>query len=257
MIHFEKYQGTGNDFIMLDNGSGEYDNITVHTIQYLCHRRFGIGADGLIWVKPSEEGPFEMRYFNADGTRSFCGNGARCAVKFAKSLGLFQEMAVFHAIDGIHEAVIDGSVVRLKMKNVSEIARDGEDYVVHTGSPHYIRFVPSIDTVDIVDLGKEIRYNDSYRSEGINVNTVEICDDSIKLLTYERGVEDETLSCGTGATAAALATIFRTSKNGAFSMPVHLKGGDLEISGVYEEGLFHSLYLSGPAEKVFDGTITL
>lgn len=257
MIHFEKYQGTGNDFVMLDNRKGEFANLTIDSIKKLCDRRFGIGADGLIWVQNHAEYDFEMRYYNADGSRSFCGNGARCAVKFSKSLGLFNDSAKFLAIDGVHEAQHNEGIVHLKMNEVNKVETEGDAYIIYTGSPHYLKFVDSLKDIDIVELGKSIRYSDKFQKEGINVNAVCKNNNGISLLTYERGVEDETLSCGTGATAAALALIFSEQKIGNFEIPVKVKGGNLSISGVFDGKTFTNVYLSGPAEKVFDGTISL
>jgi diaminopimelate epimerase len=257
MIRFEKYQGTGNDFVMLDNRDGSFDELSISAVKRLCNRRFGIGADGLIWIKNHPEFDFEMRYFNADGSRSFCGNGARCAVMFAHSLGLAEAITTFIAIDGPHEAVVKDTIIHLKMNDVSKVEKENEAYVIHTGSPHYIKFVENLEQVDIVNFGKSIRYADKYFEEGINVNAASANKDGISLLTYERGVEDETLSCGTGATAAVLAWVHLNAKQGVFRVPVQVKGGELSVSGSFEDNSFHSIYLSGPAEKVFDGTISL
>lgn len=257
MIHFEKYQGTGNDFIMLDNSEGQFDSIKIEEIQRLCDRRFGIGADGIIWIKQQKNHGFEMRYFNADGSRSFCGNGARCAVKFAHSLHYFDTEVTFLAIDGEHSAYIDKELIHLKMMDVTQIDRDGEAYLIHTGSPHYLKFVSDLTDVDIVNLGKSIRYADNYKSDGINVNALQRTGEGLSILTYERGVEDETLSCGTGATAAALALVYDQNRIGQFRIPVVVKGGELLISGDFNGRIFSNIYLSGPAEKVFDGKISL
>jgi diaminopimelate epimerase len=207
MIHFEKYQGTGNDFVMLDNRKGEFDEINSETISKLCKRKFGIGADGLIWIKNHDSYDFEMRYFNADGSTSFCGNGARCAVIFAKSLGLCGNSVSFFAIDGAHDAFIKNNLVHIKMNDVNAVNKDGDAFIIHTGSPHYVEFVDNLEKADIVSVGKKIRYSEKYKKEGINVNLLSKCTTGISLLTYERGVENETLSCGTGATAAAIALV--------------------------------------------------
>lgn len=257
MVHFEKYQGTGNDFVMLDNRKGEFDEINSETISKLCNRRFGIGADGLIWIKKHDSYDFEMRYFNADGSRSFCGNGARCAVIFAKTLGLFENSVSFLAIDGAHHAFIKEDIVNIKMNDVNAVDKDGEALVINTGSPHYIQFVDDLEKVDIVSVGKEIRFSEKYKNEGINVNLLSKNNTGISLLTYERGVENETLSCGTGATAAAIALVFSEKRQGAFEIPVEVKGGRLSISGFFDGNIFTNIYLSGPAEKVFDGSISL
>lgn len=257
MIRFEKFQGTGNDFIVIDNRKGNFDDLAIGAIQKMCNRHFGIGADGLIMIKNHADYDFEMGYFNADGTKSFCGNGARCAVKFAKDLQMISNATVFLAIDGVHEARIIEGVVRLKMQDVNTIEMDNQAYVINTGSPHFIQFVEDLKQIDIVGMGKAIRFSEKYREEGINVNVVSKDNNGISLLTYERGVEDETLSCGTGATAAALAFIFSEGKLGDFQLPVKVKGGDLSISGFFDGKTFTNVYLSGPAEKVFDGTISI
>ena len=257
MIRFEKFQGTGNDFIVIDNRKSDFDDLPLDSIRKLCNRRFGIGADGLIWVKNHAHYDFEMRYFNADGSSSFCGNGARCAVKFAKSLNMFSNTTKFLAFDGVHEARITEGIIHLKMNDVSNIEVNEEAYVIDTGSPHFIKFVDDLAQIDIVGMGKEIRFSEKYRKEGINVNAVSKENNGISLLTYERGVEDETLSCGTGATAAALALVFSENKLGDFELPVKVKGGNLSISGFFDGKTFTNVYLSGPAEKVFDGTISI
>jgi diaminopimelate epimerase len=255
-IHFSKYQGTGNDFVMLDNLSGNYNNLSIEQIQAICNRRFGIGADGLIKINASENFAFEMDYYNADGSKSFCGNGARCAVEFATALGINTENVNFEAIDGEHFATRSHQEIRVKMKDVSFIESDGDAFVVQTGSPHYVQFQASKAITNIVEFGKKIRYSEKYKLEGINVNLVQVLtDDSITIETYERGVEDETLSCGTGATACALVQDFLANKE-LSRVNVQVKGGDLAVEfkrigfGHYEE-----IFLIGPAKFVFSGTI--
>jgi diaminopimelate epimerase len=255
-IHFSKYQGTGNDFVMLDNLSGNYNDLTIGQIQTICNRRFGIGADGLIKINKSSSSDFEMDYYNADGSKSFCGNGARCAVEFATTLGINTENVNFEAIDGEHFATRSNQEIRVKMKDVSRIESDGEAFVVQTGSPHFVQFQSSQAITNIVEFGKKIRYSEKYKLEGINVNLVQVlADDSITIETYERGVEDETLSCGTGATACALVQDFLVNKE-LSRIDVNVKGGNLAVefkrigSGRYEE-----IFLIGPAKFVFLGTI--
>lgn len=256
-INFFKYQGTGNDFIMIDCVSNPL-TITSDMVQKLCDRRFGIGADGLIGIFNHESLDFEMKYFNSDGSRSFCGNGARCAVAFAHQLGLFDKTARFNAIDGIHEATWNGEKAALQMQNVSTIGRDGKAYVIQTGSPHYISFVDDLEDHDIISFGKKIRYDDKYQKEGINVNLVQtISDNAISMLTYERGVEDETYSCGTGATAAALAHLHQLGGNSEATIKVKVKGGDLAVKAIPDNGGFTSIYLIGPATFVFHGSISI
>jgi len=260
-IKFSKYQGTGNDFVMLDNMSGKYNDLSIDEISFLCDRKFGVGADGLIKLSASEMHDFEVEYFNADGSQSFCGNGARCSVAFAKSIGIIDDRTSFSAIDGVHKAEIsENGVVKLEMLKVTAFMQLNDDYITETGSPHYVRFYEADDKVDIVAFGRSIRYSEMFKEEGINVNALYVeGDNEIRVLTYERGVEDETLSCGTGVTACALAYIYRTENNLDQPIVVHTKGGSLSVEvGEFEkrEG-FDNIWLSGSAKHVFDGTVTL
>ncbi|MEY4777733.1 MAG: hypothetical protein RIS13_481, partial [Bacteroidota bacterium] len=202
-IKFYKYQGTGNDFVILDNRDGEYSGMSEEQVQFLCDRKFGIGADGLMLLETIEGFDFRMKYFNADGKEgSMCGNGGRCLVQFAKDMGISCSHYHFLAVDGPHEAEIDSKgLIRLKMQDVNAINLDGADKVLDTGSPHYIRFMDDLNHLDVFTEGRKIRYNNQYREKGINVNFVFRDNDGIRVRTYERGVENETLSCGTGVTA--------------------------------------------------------
>jgi len=260
-LNFTKYQGTGNDFVMLDNLNGGYNNLQIDQIQFLCNRKLGVGADGLIKISRHSDYDFEVEYYNADGSQSFCGNGARCSVAFAKALGLIEKETSFIAIDGAHKAEIsEDGIVRLEMLKVSAFMQLNDDYITETGSPHYVRFYEEGDKVDIVKVGKSIRYSEMFNEEGINVNAVFIEGErEIRVLTYERGVEDETLSCGTGVTACALAYIYRTEKNSNEPITVHTKGGDLSVDvGSFEKGEgFDGIWLSGPAKKVYDGSVVI
>lgn len=258
-LNFHKYQGTGNDFVILDNRNGEYSNLNTQQINFLCNRRFGIGADGLMLLNAKAGYDFEMKYYNADGRESsMCGNGGRCLVKFAYHLGIHKNTYHFSAIDGDHEAEIDlDGTVSLKMKDVDEIRHVNGDYILDTGSPHYIKMVSGLDKFDVFKNGKTIRNSDLFRKEGINVNFVEqLTDDEISVRTYERGVEDETLSCGTGVTAAALACYH--NETGFNDVVVSTKGGKLNVE--YDrsnDDSYTNIWLSGPAEKVFEGQMEL
>jgi diaminopimelate epimerase len=255
-LKFSKYQGTGNDFVMLDNMSGDYVDLSTTQIQFLCDRKLGVGADGLIKLSTDEETDFLLEYYNADGSQSFCGNGARCSVAFAKSLGLIENKTKFNAIDGIHEATIENGIVRLEMLPVDSIQKVNNDYWLETGSPHYVRIINQTDSVDIVEFGKSIRYSESYKKNGVNVNTVKEIDTStIRVETYERGVEDETLSCGTGATACAL--VWMDLNSDLDKVNITTKGGDLVVEATREGNGFSSIWLSGPAKNVFDGRINV
>lgn len=257
-IPFYKYQGTGNDFIMIDNRSETYltrsDSIQ---IEKLCDRRFGIGADGLILLQEKQGFDFEMVYFNSDGRESsMCGNGGRCIVAFAQHLGLIQERCRFWAIDGEHEAMIKkDNWVELKMVDVVEVEQQPNFCFLNTGSPHYVRFVKEVATVDLIPEAHKIRYSDRFKTEGTNVNFVEMIDQGIKVITYERGVEDETLSCGTGVTAAAIAYYLKNPSPARHRVAIQAKGGNLEVHLRPNGQGFTDIWLCGPAERVFRGTI--
>lgn len=259
MIHFYKYQGAGNDFILIDNREKHFDTKDNALVARLCNRRFGIGADGLMLLQNREGYDFEMLYYNADGNLgSMCGNGGRCIVAFAKQLGIIDGYTKFLAVDGDHEASINeaGDWVSLKMIDVTEINRDGEDYVLNTGSPHYVRLVQGLQDLNVFEEGRKIRYNDTYTKEGINVNFVEPLAEAYFVRTYERGVEDETLACGTGVTAAALAMALHKQQTGAITTPIKAMGGELTIRFLHQgDGRFAEIYLEGPAQLVFRGDI--
>jgi len=258
IFHFHKYQGTGNDFIIADNRKQLAGNLTTAQIKALCDRRFGIGADGLMLLNEKAGFDFEMVYFNADGREgTMCGNGGRCIVKFAYHLGLHRETYRFLATDGVHEAEIDmDGIVSLKMKDVKKITKYHNDYVLDTGSPHYIKLVSNLDDLDVYKKGYEIRHSKDFDEEGINVNFVEQLReaDKIYVRTFERGVEDETYSCGTGVTAAAL--VCYHNENGFNDVEVQTKGGQLSVEfDKTDDTTFTNIWLCGPAEKVFEGTV--
>lgn len=255
-----KYQGTGNDFIMLDGITGEgVPRLSKTQIETLCSRRFGIGADGLIILAPSDTTDFKMVYYNSDGAESsMCGNGGRCIAKFAVDRKVCAGKVTFEAIDGLHEAIvgIDGTV-DLQMVDVDLIqALNTDTYKVDTGSPHYVHFSDQFDEIDIEEFGKSIRYSDQYASHGINVNVVRLMNGELKVKTYERGVEAETFSCGTGVTAAALsASVFSGSSQNEFY--IETKGGHLTVRFDRNENTFKNIWLCGPATFVFEGAVEL
>lgn len=251
-----KYQGTGNDFIIIDNREKEI-SLTPDQIKTLCNRRFGIGADGLMLLELEPGIDFKMVYFNSDGNESsMCGNGGRCITAFAKCLGLVNGDAKFLAIDGMHEAKIADDYVSLKMNDVREM-EVGEDYFyLNTGSPHYVKFVNDIEAVDVVAEGKKIRYNDRFKKEGTNVNFIEKKENDLFVRTYERGVEDETLSCGTGVTAAALVAGFKGVSTDKKNCLIKTRGGNLNVSfDKVLENTFYNIWLEGAATFVFKATI--
>lgn len=252
MIKFYKYQGTGNDFVMIDNRAHVFDNQNIKEIKRICDRRFGVGADGLILIESSDKSDFYVNYFNSDGSKSFCGNGARCAVAFASLLKIIQTETTFGAIDGLHEAKIQEGLVFLKMGDVNKIEKGIDSVFIETGSPHYIKFVEQIKDWNIVDFGREIRYSDPYKKEGTNVNLVQVKGSDLILRTYERGVEDETYSCGTGATAVALA-YFESSGVADGNVNIQVKGGELKVSATKKRNGFTNIWLIGPGEQVYSG----
>jgi diaminopimelate epimerase len=262
-IHFFKYQATGNDFVLIDNRTTQY-TFSKEQVEKICNRKFGIGADGLMLIEKHPSLDFNLVYFNRDGSQSLCGNGSRAAVSMASALGIVNGKAKFNAYDGAHSAeLLPSGIVKLKMNDVKKTSRSGEDYFINTGSPHHIKFVTGVRQFPVVEEGRNIRYSDAYKPGGVNVNFVELLpDNTIFVRTYERGVEDETLSCGTGIVAAALAASFK-----GYASPVKVKalGGELlvefkaTLSGfsIGQDGIFADIFLVGPAKLVFEGDLEL
>lgn len=259
-ISFTKYQGTGNDFIMLDNRNHLYSDLTTEQIKYICDRRFGIGGDGLILLENIEEVDFKMVYYNADGNEStMCGNGGRCITMFAHQLHVIQNITTFLAIDGKHQASVLKDEIKLQMNNVLQVKVIDKNYELNTGSPHYVSFVEQVQSFPVFDKGKEIRNNDTYIKEGINVNFVEVLSTNhIYVRTYERGVEDETLSCGTGCTAAAISYHKKyIHQEGNHCIYITTPGGNLQVHFFANETGYTDVWLEGKATKVFEGTIII
>jgi len=264
---FWKYQGAGNDFILVDQRSRQWlGRENTAQIERLCDRHFGIGADGLILLHEHPDFDFEMVYFNADGRESsMCGNGGRCIVAFARQVGILRDQYRFLAIDGLHEAAItpglgQESWVELRMSDVKHVEQAADQtgaFVLNTGSPHYVRFVPALGGLDMVREGRSVRYSDHFRNAGINVNLVQETPEHLHIRTYERGVEDETLACGTGVTAAALAHHVRQKLPlGEHEVAVNATGGNLLVRfQAHSDGSFSDIWLCGPATEVFSGTI--
>ncbi|HNP49290.1 MAG TPA: diaminopimelate epimerase [Bacteroidia bacterium] len=257
-LHFEKYHGTGNDFIIIDDRARNF-NLTREQIEKLCHRRFGIGADGLLLLRESDGLDFEMIYYNSDGLPgSMCGNGGRCIVAFAYRLGIVQTKIRFLAADGIHEASIlstDPMQVLLQMGDVNQIETNSEFQFLNTGSPHVVKKVLSVDSVNVLEEGRKIRYNDRFKVNGTNVNFIEVRGNELFVRTYERGVEDETLSCGTGVTASALAAnIARLLPSDSNPTIVKTPGGTLKVHFTASGSGYSNIFLEGPASHVFTGS---
>lgn len=256
---FYKYHGTGNDFIILEDRARAFDIGNEQVIRNWCNRRFGIGADGLMLLRPDEEVDFEMVYFNSDGRQStMCGNGGRCIVAFARQQGWVDRHARFRAIDGLHRAeVLDDGRVRLQMIDVTHVEAGDHYYVLDTGSPHYVTFEPLPTEEALIDQARRIRYRAPYAASGINVNFVDPGEEGcIQVRTYERGVEAETLSCGTGVVAAAISTFLSGVQGERYAFEVETKGGVLHVAFQVEAGSrFSEIWLTGPAQAVYQGQI--
>lgn len=256
-IEFFKYHGTGNDFIIIDNRRLKW-NPGYKEVASLCDRHFGIGSDGLMLLSEVEGYDFGMTYFNSDGNEStMCGNGGRCMTAFARMLGIIDTRTTFRAVDGSHEAIIVNEVnhlkqIRIKMKDVIVEEPTCGYFFIDTGSPHTIIFSNNVNRLDIVKKARKIRYDTCFADEGTNVNFVEIKNDHLFVRSYERGVEDETLSCGTGITASALAAAVRNPDNPGF-YNIKTRGGDLKVSFRQGNNHFTDIWLEGPAEMVFKG----
>ncbi|MGB7528624.1 diaminopimelate epimerase [Sphingobacterium cellulitidis] len=257
-IQFYKYQGAGNDFILIDNRNGSFDAGNQQLIQKLCDRRFGIGGDGLMLLQDTNNYDFQMLYFNSDGKEgTMCGNGGRCLVAFARDLGIIQNDTVFLAVDGKHDAQIEQNTVNLGMIDVDEFHKDGEAFVLNTGSPHYVQFVEDLSEKDVFQAGYAIRNNSTYGEKGINVNFIQEEGNGYFVRTFERGVEDETYACGTGAVASAMSVAIKSGNDGYFEIPIRVLGGQLLISFHKKGHQFKNVYLSGPANLVFEGKIDI
>jgi diaminopimelate epimerase len=254
-IPFQKYQATGNDFVLVDNTDNSF-SFTKEQISKICDRKFGIGADGLMLIEKHPSLDFNLVYYNRDGSLSLCGNGSRAAVKMATSLGIVQQQTYFNAYDGEHYAeLLPNGEVRLKMADVLSINDENGSVFINTGSPHDIQFVADVKKVDVYNEGRALRNSPKYQPAGVNVNFVELQRDGIYVRTYERGVEDETLSCGTGVTASALAVSLK-----GYSSPIKIQtpGGELRVEfKIGQQGMFYDIFLIGPAKKVFEGQLEL
>jgi len=258
-IEFYKYQGTGNDFVMIDNRSNTFPKENIQLIAHLCDRRFGIGGDGLILLENDPAADFKMVYYNSDGNQStMCGNGGRCLVAFAQKLNVIKNDATFNAIDGLHHAsVAQNGIVSLQMIDVLEIKETPDYSFLNTGSPHHVQLVEDLEHYNVKENGAAIRYGDLYGKAGSNINFVSKIDDTtFSLRTYERGVEDETLACGTGATAVAIA-MNATGVTDATTIDLNVEGGKLAVSFDKKDNAYINVFLIGPAKFVFKGVMEI
>ena len=255
IIDFYKYHGTGNDFVLIDNRSLFFDKNNLELISKICSRHTGVGADGLILLENHNQYDFKMIYFNSDGKQtSMCGNGGRCVISFAKKLNIINDNVTFLAIDGLHEGIINEDIIKIKMIKVSNIDEAHNGCLLDTGSPHFVKFCSSVNNINVFDSGRELRNNKEISEDGVNVNFTEIIDNtSIKVRTYERGVENETLSCGTGVIASALSA---HSKGLVDSNRIKIStlGGELFVSFDFKN-VYDNIWLEGPAIEVFKGQI--
>ncbi|NNU34002.1 diaminopimelate epimerase [Mucilaginibacter sp. S1162] len=259
-LHFYKYRGAGNDFILVDNREIAVNHHNVELIAGLCDRRFGIGGDGIMFLQNKEGYDFEMVYYNADGQpSSMCGNGGRCIVAFAKFPGIIDSETDFLAVDGPHHAKISetGDWVSLQMIDVDTITKNADAYVLNTGSPHYVTPAHDLANKNVYADGHAIRNNETYKANGINVNFVEPKANGYFVRTFERGVEDETYACGTGVTAVALAMAKHNNQTGSIETPIKVLGGDLNIRFNYDGISFTKIFLEGPAKLVFEGEVQI
>lgn len=262
-IKFHKYHGNGNDFILIDNRDQKITFDSDREVAFLCDRRFGIGGDGLILLEPSGMFDFRMVYYNADGKEgSMCGNGGRSIVAFAANLGLISGKTTFEAVDGIHEATFHKTTdnnyyVALMMNDVARIEKNHSDYILNTGSPHYVIFVEDARLTNVVEEGKKIRYNSIFTDKGINVNFISKNEGLFHMRTYERGVEDETFSCGTGSVAVALCLELEGLAPSGNEVKLNTKGGELTVRYERSGKGFSDIHLCGPATYVFEGLITI
>jgi diaminopimelate epimerase len=252
-FQFYKYQGTGNDFVVIDNRQLVFPKNNTKLIALLCDRKFGIGADGLILLESHLTANFTMVYFNADGyPGSMCGNGARCITHFARFLGIIENEASFEAADGMHFATIEGQTVSLRMQDVKSVTAENDHRFLNTGSPHHVQLVKDLKEYEVVTNGRRLR-NELYGKEGANINFVErISDNTFAVRTYERGVENETLSCGTGVTAVAIALADMGAVDSGI-VTLETPGGNLKVTFRKENDVYKDIQLIGPAVMVYKG----
>ena len=252
LIEFYKYQGTGNDFIIIDDRDNTFDCNDNKLISTLCERKMGIGADGLIVLRNHSSHDFEMIYFNSDGyLSSFCGNGGRCIIDFARYLGIINSDTVFIACDGEHKGRITDDIIHLQMKEVKNIELFDDGIILDTGSPHYVKMVSELSSLNVKLEGAKIRNSPQFITEGININFV-LNEPHMQIRTYERGVEDETFSCGTGVVASVIAMHYSKQINKE-TVDVSTLGGNLVVDFEYSNNCYHNIWISGRVNMIFSG----
>lgn len=257
-LAFTKWQGTGNDFILVDDRAGAFPDKDAALVQRLCDRHFGIGSDGIVLLRGAVDAAtaFHMEFLNPDGSRSFCGNGSRCAFAAWSALTGVREVR-FTTIDGVHTGRWEGEEVAVSLpgdRSVRRATHGPEVDQVDTGSPHEIRWVDDVDAIDVPTEGRQHRYDPRHGSGGSNINWACARQGAMRLRTYERGVERETLSCGSGVVAAAISALGR----GLVTAPVKVgtAGGFLRVHATPDAcGGYSDLWLIGPVARVFEGTM--
>ncbi|MDC3034581.1 diaminopimelate epimerase [bacterium] len=255
-LKFDKYQGAGNDFIILNNYDGLFSQLSDQQFREMCDRNRGIGADGIILLEPSDIVDFEMKYYNSDGKlSSLCGNGARCLVLYAFKNKIIGKKAKFNAIDGVHEAWLTSpEKVKIQINEVKKIFNHKDSFVTNTGSPHYVKIMDNILDLDVKKEGSQIRFSKDFTPDGINVNFLKKRNNSnFSIRTYERGVEDETLACGTGAVAAAIVMHYIGETSGKTNLNIETLGGNLKVDFDFDDSIYKNIFLEGPANYVFSG----
>lgn len=258
-IPFFKFHGALNDFVLLDGRTQDYSTLGTETVAQICDRHAGIGGDGLIILEIRNNKPY-MKYFNSDGKEgTMCGNGGRCFTAFCHMLGICDNELLFDAIDGPHRSLIIARhseqqyTVKLEMKNVDGFTSMGNDSVVDTGSPHYVRLYENLVDMDVVMEGKRVRNSPDFKEKGINVNFISKSPDGILIRTYERGVENETKACGTGSVAAAIIAYEKGLVKSTENIRVHTLGGELIVDFIKDGTAYHHINLTGSAAFVFEG----
>ncbi|MEQ9064449.1 MAG: diaminopimelate epimerase [Vicingaceae bacterium] len=255
LVDFHKYHGNGNDFILIDNRSLGLKLSSIE-IKEICHRHFGIGSDGIILIENDQETDFNMVFYNPDGSQSFCGNGSRCSLHFAFNEGIIEGHAIFRAIDGIHRGEVKDFHTRIQISDIEEVKRFEDCFFVNTGSPHAIVFVENVDLIEIATEASRIRHDSRFAPDGTNVNFVEFTDNGIRSRVFERGVENETLSSGSGTTAQAICSHALKGLDSPIS--VSTRGGNLKVEFSFDgNGHYNNIWLVGEVNPVFKGTLSL
>lgn len=255
-LDFWKYHGAGNDFIIIDNWEKSI-TLSNDVIKNVCNRHFGIGSDGLILIQQHPTLDFEMIFYNPDASQSFCGNGSRCAVQFALDQKIIKKQNTrFQSTNGVYHAEeVEPNKIDLQMHDCSRFRIEKGRFFLDTGSPHLVFETSALYESPIIGRAKEIRYSEEYKEKGININFIEIINQTVHIRTYERGVENETLSCGTGVTAVALSRALAKNNHGFNKLHIETRGGRFYVQYHFDGDVFSQIHLIGPAKCIFKGEI--